>query len=344
MADVRMDDDTILTGSVLRSNRVPVDMGDGRPHTATLGTILALGIGIWFGTQAEFDALDPGLKRTYAEWKATGVGYFEFHVFTAESGDVAVTALTTNIPLIANIPTISIPGVVSVAALTTNIPLIANIPTITIPVSGTFSESFDGTLNTDKYAIANTAGTTSDPSSACTFSNSKLLFHIASPSGWSGKDFISKSVSPFPMAVGSGKVISFTVTTPATWDYTVNNEFSFAFCPTLPASSMYNEPNWVKFAAGTGDSAGMNGIAVAKRIAGVEGTVSRVTTTSFAPNTQYNVEITLTASNMAIKINGAVIISSVAHGMTLSEFFFGMWFGHQSTGFLDLTVDSLVIS
>lgn len=143
MPDVRMDDPSIATSSVLRTNRVPLDKGDGLPHTATLAQILALGIGIWFGTQAEFDALDPGLKRTYAEWLATGVGYFEFHVFTDTTGDVAVTALTVNMGLVCNIPSIGIPGVVSVTALTASLNLIANAPSIVVTGSlYSFSDDF----------------------------------------------------------------------------------------------------------------------------------------------------------------------------------------------------------
>lgn len=54
--------------------------------------------GIWYGTQEEYDALDPALMKSLEDWLTSGTGYFEFHILPstvavlADNGASAATS------------------------------------------------------------------------------------------------------------------------------------------------------------------------------------------------------------------------------------------------------------
>ena len=89
--------------------------------------------GIWYGTQAELDSLSPDLKKTAAEWLASGTGYFEFHVFAqavSAEGVFIVAGVAAALNLSANVPTIL--GQYLLAGASAPLSLSAGAPTVIV--------------------------------------------------------------------------------------------------------------------------------------------------------------------------------------------------------------------
>lgn len=86
----------------LRIPRKISDLLDDRTPTERLSSL-----GIWYGTQSQFDALDSSFKKTYPDWATSGVGYFEFHIFVGPVY-VVVTAVEVDMGLAAALPDVNL--------------------------------------------------------------------------------------------------------------------------------------------------------------------------------------------------------------------------------------------